>query len=100
MNITIKKVGQRDGKDRFILVDATTRKVLTVDDVSEESLRRYFRQQGANVEMIENALSMARQRYAKPSPAGDGRVDHDADTLDDDDLLFDLGPGGSDSDVH
>lgn len=102
MDITIKKVGQRDGKDRFILVNATTRKVLTVDDVPEEALCLYFRQQGASDELIENALSTARQRYAEVASAADARVDNAADTMDDDvDLLSDLGLGnGPDSDVH
>ncbi len=100
VDVTIKKVGQRDGKDRFILVNARTRKVLTVDDVSEEALRRYFQEQGAGDELIENVLSSARERYAHSASAADARVDNAADTMDDDDLLFELGLGeGSDSDV-
>ena len=98
MDVTIKKVSQRDGKDRFILVNANTRRVLTVDDVSEEALRRFFQKRGAGDQLLENALSTARQRYAQSASAA--RVDNAADTMDDDDLLFELGLGeGSDSDI-
>jgi hypothetical protein len=92
VDITIKKVGERDGKERFILVNALTRKVLTVDDVPEEALRRYFRQQGAEDGLIDEALQTARRRYAEMTSAADARVDSAADTMDDeDDLLLDLG---------
>ena len=46
VEIAIKKVGQRDGKERFVLVNARTRQILTVNDVSERSLRNYFRKRG------------------------------------------------------
>jgi hypothetical protein len=97
VDVTIKKVGQRDGKDRFILVNAKTRKVLTVDDVSEAALRRFFRSRGVQEETITEALATAQKRYAAASEANQPRVDDAADTLDDDDLLFELGFGENDA---
>jgi hypothetical protein len=97
VDVTIKKVGQRDGKDRFILVNATTRKVLTVDDVSEASLRRFFRGRGVPDETMAEALATAQERYAQAAEAKQARVDEAADTLDDDDLLFELGFGENDA---
>jgi len=35
VDVAIKKVSERDGKDRFVLVNAKTREVVTVHDVSE-----------------------------------------------------------------
>ena len=34
----IKKVAERDGEDRFVLVNAQTRRVVTANDVSERSI--------------------------------------------------------------
>lgn len=89
MEIAIKKVGQRDGKERFVLVSTETREIITVKDVSEEPLRRFFLQLGVADEVINQCLARARRRYdeaARRSP-----VDENADTMEGDDLLFQLG---------
>jgi hypothetical protein len=100
VDITIKKVGRRDGKDRFVLVDPRTRRVLTVNDVSEGSLRRFFTMRGAEESMIDEALQTARDRFETAS-ASAARVSEGAETIEDDDLLFELGlDEGSDADIH
>lgn len=92
MDVTIKKIGQRDGEDRFILLDPATRQILTVDDVSERALRRFFRKHGASDALIDEALLTARRRYAKRNTERqEANVDQAAETIDDTDLLFELG---------
>jgi hypothetical protein len=89
VDIAIKKVGRRDGKERFVLVNTETREIVTVNDVSEAALRRFFRQRGVTEELLNQCLERARRRYdeaAKRSP-----VDEHADTMEGDDLLFQLG---------
>lgn len=89
MDVTIKKVGENDGGERFVLIDAVTRKVLTVHDTSEQALRRFFQQRGVAATTVDQSLERARQRYgtnSEPEPA----IDHAADTADDD-LLSGLG---------
>ena len=88
MEIAIKKVGQRDGVERFILVNNRTRQVITVRDVSEDALRRFFEQRKISGEAIDQSLARARKRFddtPKRTP-----VDETADTQGDD-LLFQLG---------
>ena len=96
MDITIKQVGQRNGLDRFILINAVSRKVLTTDDVSEAALRRFFGQRGTDEATIDQCLERARARFAEGAQpvAAD-----DAEEANDDDLLFELGLGEED-DVH
>ena len=93
----IKKVGQRDGKERFVLVNTETREIITVKDVTETSLRRFFKQRGVKDDVIEQCITRARRRYdeaPKRSP-----VDEHADTMEGDDLLFQLGLE-EDAEVH
>jgi hypothetical protein len=97
VEIAIKKVGQRDGVERFILVNNQTRQVITVRDVSETSLRRFCQKRGFSEEAVNNSLARARKRFEetpKRSP-----VDEHADTMEGDDLLFQLGLG-EDSNAH
>ena len=96
MDVSIKKVADRDGVERFVLVNSDTRKVLTTNDVSEESIRRFFRQLGAVDLLIDDCFERARERFDSNSepPAA---VDQDADTGED--LLFELGLDEED-DVH
>jgi hypothetical protein len=89
VEIAIKKVGQRDGKERFVLVSTQTREVITVSDVSETSLRRFFLQRGVTKELIDQCLARARRRYDET--ASRSPVDENADTMEGDDLLFQLG---------
>ena len=96
VDVAIKKVSERDGKDRFVLVNATTREVITVNDVSEASLRRFFRDRGASDEMLNNCLDRAREHFGERArkqsvPASDAQ-----ETMGDDDLLFELGLGNDD----
>ena len=89
MDVTIKKVSQNDGDERFLLVDSVTRKVLTVNDTSEQAIRRFFKKLGAESGLIDQCLERARQRYAEISRA-QPVVDDAADTSEDD-LLAGLG---------
>ena len=89
MDVTIKKVGQNDGAERFLLVDSVTRQVLTVHDTSEQALRRFFTKRGADSGLIDQCFERARQRYAETTQAQPS-VDQAADTSEDD-LLAGLG---------
>lgn len=89
VDIAIKKTGHRGGVERFILVNAKTREVITVHDVTEESLRRYFRQRRIPDGTVDQCLARARERYQKSPPRP--QVDEAAETMEGDDLLFQLG---------
>ena len=89
MDVTIKKVSQNDGDERFLLVDSVTRKVLTINDTSEQAIRRFFKKLGADSGLIDHCFERARQRYAETSQAQPS-VDHAADTSEDD-LLAGMG---------
>lgn len=89
MELTIKKVGQRDGRDRFVLVDNQSRAVITVHDVSEEAIRRFFRQRKVSELAVEGALVRARRRYDEQTTRRP--VDQGADTLEGDELMRQLG---------
>jgi len=89
VDVTIKKVSQNDGVERFLLIDSVTRKVLTVKVTSEEALRRFFAKRGADSGLIDQCFERARQRYAEATQA-QPVVDHAADTSEDD-ILAGLG---------
>ena len=89
MEIAIKKVGQRDGIERFILVNNRTRQVITVRDVSEESLRRFCQKRGFPEEAVNESFERARQRYEETPQRAP--VSETAETMEGDDLLFQLG---------
>lgn len=93
MDVAIKKVAERDGQERFVLVNPTTREVLTVNDVSEQTLRRYFEQRGATSDLIEECLDRARRRHDQSAPKASVPVNDASETMGDDDLLFELGLG-------
>ena len=96
MDVTIKKVGQREGQDRFIIVQVQTRKVLTVHDTSARALRKFFHQRGVAEEVIDTCLQHARSRYDQDRPRS--QASEATETVEDHDLLFELGLG-SDSEV-
>jgi hypothetical protein len=89
VEVAIKKVGQREGQERFVLVHTQTREIVTVSDVTEAALRRFFRQRGVPDGEFNHCLQRARQRYAEKSPPRNP-VDENAETQGDD-LLFQLG---------
>lgn len=89
MDVSIKKVGTRDGKERFVLVAAKSRQVITIADVSEASLRRFFEKRGMRQDLIDGCIERAQERYAQS--AGTPKVNQSADTMAEDDLLFELG---------
>ena len=93
MDVSVKKVGVRGGRDRFVLVNSETRKVVTANDVSEAAVRRFFRQLGADDQLIGECIERARERY------GDApEVDQERDTVGDGDLLLELGLDDDDED--
>jgi hypothetical protein len=89
VDVAIKKVGQRDGQERFVLVNAQTREVITMKDVTEIALRRFFARRGVSEQVVGKCLDRARQRYAESTKASP--VNESADTMGEDDLLFQLG---------
>jgi hypothetical protein len=93
VDVSIKKVGQRDGKERFVLLNALTREVLTVHDVSEASLRSFFRRRGVDANTLDACFQKARACYEQATNTR-RKVDNAADTMADNDLLFELGLGG------
>jgi hypothetical protein len=99
VDITIKKVGQRDGGDRFVLVHLRTRRVITTNDVSERSLRRFFQQRGVPAAVVDRSLERARERYDQAKAAERRPVNQAAETIEDQDLLFELGLD-DEGDIH
>lgn len=97
MDVAIKKVGMRDGKERFVLVNAKTRAILTVKDVTEPAIRRFFQKQNVGKDLVDKCLDAARRRYS--DSAKESKVDESADTMGEDDLLFELGLD-DDANVH
>ena len=97
MDVAIKKVGKRDGKEWFVLVSTKTRQIITVKDVTETSLRRFFQKRGVGDDAIDKCIERARQRYAEA--AKKPQANENADTMGEDDLLFQLGLD-EDADVH
>jgi len=91
VDVAIKKVAERDGRERFVLVNASTRKVLTVNDVSEATLRRFFHQRGANDDLIDECLDRARLQHGESARKANVPVNQASETMGDDDLLFELG---------
>lgn len=91
VDVAIKKVSERDGKDRFVLVNATTREVVTVNDVSEATIRRFFRDKGASDEMLADCLAKARKDYGRGARGASVPANDAQETMGDDDLLFELG---------
>jgi fructose-1-phosphate kinase PfkB-like protein len=91
VDVAIKKVSQRDGKDRFVLVNAKTREVVTVHDVSEATIRRYFRGKGASEETINGCLAKARKDFGEGARKASVPANDAQETMGDDDLLFELG---------
>jgi len=95
VDVAIKQVGQRDAQERFVLVDVKTRKVVTQNDASAEALERFFRKRGVPAATIQRCLEEARQKYQATQKAADRpAVDEAAQTIEDDNLLFELGLEG------
>lgn len=65
MKIAVEKCGERNGQDRFVLVNADTGTVITTNDVSEPTLRRFLKSKGNADAMIDECLRKARKRFAK-----------------------------------
>lgn len=91
MDVAIKKVTERDGEDRFVLVNIQTREVLTVHDASEKTLRRYFTERGASPQLLDRCFERARKRFQQPRASSKVAVNQTSDTMGDDDLLIELG---------
>jgi hypothetical protein len=85
VDVSIKKVGESDGEERFRLINSETRRVLTARDVTEGAIRRFFAQLGAGDELVNGCLERARRRFAEQAES-DG-----PDEAEEDDLLFELG---------
>lgn len=96
MDVAIKKVSEQDGRDRFVLVNVATREVVTVNDVSEATLRRFFHDREVPDEMLDACLAKAREKYGKKADPPSVPVNEDHETMEDDDLLFELGLGEDD----
>jgi hypothetical protein len=91
VDVAIKKVSVRDGQDRFILVNAATRDVVTVHDVSEATLCRFLRAQGASDDLIDKCLTNAHAQFGQALGEVSVPTNDAQETMGDDDLLFELG---------
>ncbi|MBC8354464.1 MAG: hypothetical protein H8E66_20920 [Planctomycetes bacterium] len=96
MDVAIKKVSERDGKGRFVLVNVATREVVTVNDISEGTLRRYFHDNGVGDEAFNACLESACKKYGSRARKESVPVNDAQETMGDDDLLFELGLGEDD----
>jgi hypothetical protein len=99
VDIAINKVGQRDGVERFVLVSTESREVVTVRDVTEDALRRFFSQLGVTSSFLDQCLTRARERYDRSAKNGRPPVSDTAETREGDDLLLELGLE-QDAEVH
>lgn len=95
MEITIKKVAERNGVERFVLVNPQTREVLTSGDASEPALRRFFAARGVAKVVLDRCLERARDLYA----AANSLSTSEDDESDVSDLLQELGFGGDDNEA-
>lgn len=87
MDIAIEQIGERDGKERFVLVNVKTKKVITERDVSEPTLRKWLMEKFGDKAMIDKCFDKARKRFKKPA-VGSATVD---DELDFDEFLSEIG---------
>lgn len=87
MDVSIKKVGEVDGVEQFILVNSITRKVLTAREANETAIRRFFEQLGADGHLIDTCLETARTRFDNRHELADSSFEEAGE----DDLLFELG---------
>lgn len=71
MDVRIEKVGERNGQDRFRLVNAGSGAPITVQDNSEETIRKYFRGKGLSKGYLDECFQKARSRF---SPSANGGV--------------------------
>lgn len=69
MDVRIEKVGERNGQDRFRLVNASSGAPVTVQDNSEETIRKYFRGKGLSKGYLDECFQKARSRF---SPSANG----------------------------
>jgi hypothetical protein len=77
MDILVEKIGEREGKERFVLVNSKTHKVITVKDVSEPTLRKFLRGKGAKDDFIDECLQKARKRFEKTNHKAEEEDDFD-----------------------
>ncbi len=88
MNIAVEKVGVREGKERFVLVNTVTGSPITARDVSEPTMRRFLAQRGYDNGLIDECFRKARSRHERASTAKAKAAAASAETADADD--FDL----------
>ncbi len=65
MNVVIEKFGERDGQERFVLLNMKTGDVITKRDVSEKTLRKYLKGIGESAKLIDLGFAKARSRFEK-----------------------------------
>jgi hypothetical protein len=63
MNVVIEKIGETSGKERFVLVNIKSGKVVTKNDVSEPTMRSYLKRIGETETLIDEAFEKARKRF-------------------------------------
>jgi len=93
MKVVLEKVGERNGKERFVLADIATGQVITKKDVSEPTMRKYLKGTGENDKLIDECLDKARKRFDKAQMEGgdEGELE---------DIFSEISLEGDGSDVH
>ena len=88
MQIGIKKTGERDGKERFVLYNRTTGDQIIKKDVSEPTMRKWLASRKFPSELVDRCFEIAREKFAeKKSTAPDEK---DSDEMDLDFFLAEL----------
>ncbi len=65
MDIIVQKVGDRDGRERFVLANAKTGEPIMLNDVSEPTMRRFLKSRGKSDEFLDTCFRKARSRFDK-----------------------------------
>jgi len=93
MQIGIKKIGERDGKERFILYNRKTGDKIIKKDVSEPTMRNWLKSRDFPSELVDRCFELARSKFAETeasAPKPDAEEGDEADEMDLDFFLAEL----------
>lgn len=90
MQIGIKKIGEREGKERFVLYNRKTGDQIIKKDVSEPTMRKWLEGRKFPSELVDRCFELAREKYNQseaPQPQAEAE---DSDEMDLDFFLAEL----------
>jgi hypothetical protein len=88
MQIGIKKIGERDGKERFVLCNRTTGEQIVKKDVSEPTMRNWLASRDFPSELVDRCFELARKKFEEAK--GPDAEPEDSDEMDLDFFLAEL----------